>query len=186
MLSYTIKIADIYKNKIGYISFIYNEKTKKIYISYLNIYNEYKNKGYGTLLILFSIKYLIENIYNSYFIKEIKLDDCSDYSGTPNSIYYKVGFRNYDIKNEEQLFIKFFNNKINRINNLNIKNIYDLYDYIKNNNFDKLNTINYNLILFKIIIFNNSKFIKIKEIKFNLNKKIIKNLRITRRSKLLI
>ena len=181
MFSYTIKIADINKNRIGYISFIYNEKKKKIYISYLNIYNEYKNKGYGTLIILFSIKYIIENIYNSYFIKEIKLDDCSDYSGTPNSIYYKVGFRNYNIKNEEELFIKFFNNKIN---NLNIKTIYDLYDYIKDNNFDKLNSINYNSILFKVIIFNNSKFIKMSNIKFNLDKKIIKNSRITRRSKL--
>ena len=181
MFSYTIKLADIYNNRIGYISFIYNEKKKKIYISYLNVYNEYKNKGYGTLLILFSIKYIIENIYNSYFIKEIKLDDCSDYSGTPNSIYYKVGFRNYNIKNEEELFIKFFNNKIN---NLNIKTIYDLYDYIKDNNFDKLNSINYNSILFKVIIFNNSKFIKMSNIKFNLDKKIIKNSRITRRSKL--
>lgn len=185
MFSYTIKIADINKNRIGYISFIYNEKSKKIYISYLNVYNEYKNKGYGTLLILFSIKYIIENIYNSYFIKEIKLDDCSDYSGTPNSIYYKVGFRNYNIKNEEELFIKFFNNKIN---NVNIKTIYDLYDYIKDNNFDKLNSINYNSILFKVIIFNsnsnNPKFIKMSNIKFNLDKKIIKNSRITRRSKL--
>ena len=44
MFSYTIKLADIYNNRIGYISFIYNEKKKKIYISYLNIYNEYKNK----------------------------------------------------------------------------------------------------------------------------------------------
>ena len=184
MFSYTIKLADIYNNRIGYISFIYNEKKKKIYISYLNVYNEYKNKGYGTLLILFSIKYIIENIYNSYFIKEIKLDDCSEYSGTPNSIYYKLGFRNYNIKNEEELFIKFFNNRNNIINNLNIKTIYDLYDYIKNNNFNKLNTINYNLISFKIIIFNNSKFIKMKDIKFNLDKKIIKEIRITRRSKL--
>lgn len=184
MFSYTIKLADINNNRIGYISFIYNENKKKIYISYLNVYNEYKNKGYGTLLILFSIKYIIENIYNSYFIKEIKLDDCSDYSGTPNSIYYKVGFRNYNIKNQEELFIKFFNNRNNIINNPNIKTIYDLYNYIKNNNFDKLNSINYNLISFKVIIFNNSKFIKIKDIKFNLDKKIIKEVRITRRSKL--
>ena len=36
------------------------------------LYNEYKGNGYGTLLILFSIKYIIDNIDNSYFIKEIK------------------------------------------------------------------------------------------------------------------
>ena len=184
MFSYTIKLTDIIiKNKIGFISFIYNIINKKIYISYLNVFNEYKGKSYGTLLILFAIQYIIENIHNSYFIKNIKLDDCSDYSGSTNSIYYKLGFRNYDTNNREELFIKFFN-KNNDINDINLKTIYDLYDYIYNNNLDKLNTINYNSILFKINIFNNNELIKIKDIKFNLNKKIIKIMRITRRSKL--
>lgn len=180
MFSYTIKITDIInKNKIGFISFIYNDKTNKVYISYLNIYNEYKGKGYGTLLILFSIKYMIENIDNSYFIKNIKLDDCSDYSGTYNSIYYKLGFRNYNYKNKEELFVKFFNN-----NECNLKTIYDLYDYIYNNNIDKLNTIKFKSISFKVNIFNKNELIKIKDIKFNFNKKIIRKNRITRRSKL--
>lgn len=183
MFSYTIKIQDFNKNKIGFISFIHNEVSNKIYISYLNIFPEYKRKGYGTLLILFSIKYIIENIYNSYFIKYIKLDDCSDFSGTPDSIYYKLGFRNYNDKNEEELFVKFFHkNKINE--GLNIKTIYDLYDYIYKNNLHKLNKINYNSILFKINIFNKAEIIKIKDVNFRLSKKINKKTRITRRSKL--
>lgn len=180
MFSYTIKITDnINKNKIGFISFIYNDKNNKIYISYLNVFNDYKGKGYGTLLILFSVKYMIDNIYNSYFIKDIKLHDCSDFSGSSNSIYYKLGFRNYDNKNEDELFVKFFKN-----NNNNIKTIYDLYHYIYNNNIDKLNTINFKSITFKVNIFNKNELIKIKDINFNFNKKIIRKIRITRRSKL--
>lgn len=178
-ISYTIKISDINKNKIGYIAFIYNTKTKKIYISYLDIYSKYRNQGYGTLLILSSLYYLINNIHNSYFIKEIKLHDCSDYSGTTNSIYYKLGFRNYDKNNEEILIVKFLNNK----NEINIKTIYDLYEFILNNNIDKLNSINYNNIQFKVVIFQNKEFSK-NYFNYNLEKKINKNIKITRRSKL--
>lgn len=183
MFNYSIKLNDINNNKIGFISFIYNEKTKYIYISFLNVYNAYKSKGYGTLLILFSIKYIIDNIHNSYFIKNIKLDDCSDYSGNSNSIYYKLGFRNYNSNYKEELFVKFFNKKKNDIN---LKTIYDLYDYIYKNNLDKLNNIDYKLLLFKINIYNsyNIEFNKIKKIKFNLHEKIKKNFRITRNSKL--
>jgi len=180
MINYNIKITDVNNNKIGFINFIYNNKTNKIYISYLNVSNEYKHKGYGTLLILFSINYIIENIYNSYFIKEIKLHDCSDYTGTENSIYYKLGFRNYDSNNEDELLIKFFK----RNNDINFNTIYNLYEYIYKNNYDKLSTINYDLISFKINIFNNNKIFKIKNINFNLHKKIIKNLKITRRCRL--
>ena len=179
MINYSIKITNN-NNKIGYINFIYNHKTNKIYISYLNVYNEYKGNGYGTLLILFSIKYIIDNIDNSYFIKEIKLDDCSDYSCSTNSIYYKLGFRNYDYRNKEELFVKFFKSK----NNLNLKSIYDLYDYIYYNCYNKLNSIIYNNLVFKVNIYSNNELIKIKNIKFNFNEKINKNFKFTRRSKL--
>lgn len=181
MFNYSIKISNS-KNKIGFINFIYNEKNNKIYISYLNIFNQYRNKGYGTLLILISLNQIINNIYNSYFIKEIKLDDCSERSGQKDSIYYKLGFRNYNPKNKEELFVKFFNkNKYN--DELKLKTIYDLYDYIYNSNYYKLNKLNFNSLSFKIVIYNNNnnEIIKNKfKFKFNLNKKIIKNLKITR------
>jgi len=182
MLYYTIKLRDVINNNcIGYINFIYYNQTNKIYISYLNVFNNYKGKGYGTLLILFSIRFIIENIHNSYFIKEIKLDDCSDYSCSTNSIYYKLGFRNYSQRNEE-LFVKFFNNNQNK-NEIKFKTIYDLYDYIYINNLIKLNTINYNSLIFEIDIYDTktNDLIKVKNINFDLDKKINKNSRITRR-----
>jgi hypothetical protein len=90
--NYIIKLNKYNGNEIGYISFNINKKSIYIQSLYITDINE-KNKGYGSLLLLLMLKYVIKNINDSYYIKKIYLDDCSDLALTKKSIYYKFGFR---------------------------------------------------------------------------------------------
>lgn len=54
----------------------------------LNVITEFRNNGYGTILLKQVITYC-----RCLGIKQINLDDCSNNFNKPNNIYLKAGFR---------------------------------------------------------------------------------------------
>ena len=85
------KIAD--PKLVGYIQFTYNTSNNNLNISSLFIKEQERNNGYGILLMIFYLCAFLKNVHNSYFIKNISLDDHSNRAGTISSIYHKFGFR---------------------------------------------------------------------------------------------
>jgi hypothetical protein len=94
-------------NFLGYIQF-YHHKNK---ISILSIKVFEQRKKYGSLLLLIIINYINNYITNSYFIKEIFLDDCSDLALTKQTIYFKFAYRIMDKTNPEKMSLKFLTPK---------------------------------------------------------------------------
>jgi len=91
--------------EIGYICWRPN-----IVITVLHVHEEFRNQGYGTLLI----KCMLIKLGRRKTL-DIKLDDCSDFSGTCNSIYYKLGFRYVGDDNSMFIHIKSVFDFINQI-----------------------------------------------------------------------
>ena len=60
-------------------------------LNVLHVHDVFQRQGYGTLLIQSMLNTLDVPLY-------ITVDDCSDLSGTSESIYYKFGFRLIDDK----------------------------------------------------------------------------------------
>lgn len=100
----TYKILLFEKEKeIGYIIFHYD----KLNILITSLYVYEKGQGYGSVLMIFFLCFIINNIHDSYYIKKISLDDCSDLACTKKSIYYKLGFRILDDRSMEIMRINF-------------------------------------------------------------------------------
>jgi hypothetical protein len=106
----TFKILlDNNTENIGYI--IYNLFNKQIIVSSLYISDKYQRQGYGTILIILFICYVLNTVDDSYYIRKISLDDCSKYNTTKKSIYYKLGFRILNSYTMEIMSINFLQPK---------------------------------------------------------------------------
>jgi GNAT superfamily N-acetyltransferase len=80
-----IIIKIIINNNIGLLHAIIQENICNL--NTLNIEKEYQNKGYGSILLNYLIKYCKENNINY-----ITVDDMSDNFNKKNNIYVKFGF----------------------------------------------------------------------------------------------
>ena len=78
---------------VGYIQFTYNTVNCNLNISSLFIKETERGKGYGIFLMIFYLCAFLKNVHNSYYIKNLSLDDDSNLTGTKKSIYYIFGFR---------------------------------------------------------------------------------------------
>lgn len=108
--------ANFGPNIISECSSAYYESVGLGSINSLHIEPEYRGQGYG-LYLLSSVMY---HCYHYRRLIFLEVDDVSDYSGTPNSIYYRAGFRpdsddNHlwvDLRAAELDYTKLVNNKI--------------------------------------------------------------------------
>lgn len=95
-------------NEVGYICW-----RPDVVITVLHVHEEFRHHGYGTLLI----KCMLIKLGRRKNLT-IKLEDCSDFTGTCNSIYYKLGFRTIH-DNVMKLYIKSLDPiKIKKIENI--------------------------------------------------------------------
>jgi len=94
-------------NLLGYIQIFHHKN--KISISSIKVFEQ--RKKYGSLLLLIIINFINNYITNSYFIKEIFLDDCSDLALTKQTIYFKFAYRIMDKTNPEKMSLKFLTPK---------------------------------------------------------------------------
>ena len=96
---YVIKLSNKNANEIGSIS--YNlEGGNVIHLSGLYVLPEFQNNHFGTLLIILMFVDLMRNIPNT---TEVYLEDCSDYTLTSKSIYFKFGFRITEEKSVDEM-----------------------------------------------------------------------------------
>ena len=159
--TYNLSLYQQLNNKlIGSIIYMYDDEDKEILVANIEILDEYKNKGYGKLLLLcMFLDLLSKNIFY------IRLDDCSDYSCSSKSIYNKFGFKQTEAKDEEMYI--FFENNINEDKNITIqpyrniepyRNIKDLIEKNKQNmNLDESYFKNFSELFAITKIKNNSK-----------------------------
>ncbi len=110
--SYIIRLNEN-SNEKGCITFFHYKNINTIIISSLNAHEQ--GKGYGSLLLLLIICFIIDNIDNSYHIKSIGLDDCSDFVLTQRSIYLKFDYR-HSINSAGNMKIIFFQSKPSKKN----------------------------------------------------------------------
>lgn len=151
MTKSTFKLFMVNKNLqqiMGYLIFDYS--SNKIHITSLLVYPEFQKQGVGTVLMIFFICFVINNIDDAKFIKKISLDDCSALNRTKDSIYYKFCYRISDSFNEEKMELNFLTTmtdyKIKKQYTypdesfpsvINFSTIYDYYNHL----LDKYNEI---------------------------------------------
>ena len=82
------------------IVFLHNKTEKNCILLSLHTEDEYRNMGYGSILLKKIIKYCIENE-----IREILLDDCTDNFNKPNNIYLKSGFKYINEGEPEMIYL---------------------------------------------------------------------------------
>ena len=132
---------------VGYIQFIYNTSNNNLNIYSLFVKENERGKDYGIFLMIFYLCAFLKNVHNSYYIKNISLDDNSNLTGTRRSIYYRLGFRTID---EPTMSNPFFisrpkQNKraINEDPSFDhLNNIIDYYNNLLDKFKDKLSLIN--------------------------------------------
>lgn len=177
MATKTLKIIlDNNNENIGYI--IYNLFKKEIIVSSLYINDKYQGMGYGTLLMILFICYVLNNIEDAYYIKKISLDDCSAKTCTKKSLYYKLGFRILNNYTMEIMSINFLQPKPSKSKILKQHKYSDdtepsivYYDTIFNYYGDLIQNEKYKVLFEKLIIDikNKKKFIKIYNKNYSLN-----------------
>ena len=107
--------------EVGYICWYSPDEYDVEYIiTVLHVHDLFRGRGYGTLLI----KSMLIKIESNLSIT-IKLDDCSDFTGQCNNIYYKLGFRNLDDTQQEVMTIY-------------IESVFDFVNQIKIKDFDSV------------------------------------------------
>jgi len=132
---------------VGYIQFTYNTSNNNLNISSLFIKENERGKGYGIFLMIFYLCAFLKNVYNSYYIKNISLDDDSKLAGTRSSIYYSLGFRTIDEPTMTTLFFISRPQQKKRARNedplfVHLNNIIDYYNNLLDKFKDKLSLIN--------------------------------------------
>jgi len=130
----TITINTINDQEIGYICW-HNpgDKNSCLHITVLHVHDVFRKLGYGTLLIKCMLIHFGKKIRRPL---KIKLDDCSDYSGSTESIYYKLGFRCINNDNEMRIYIK---SLFDYINTIKIKTFSNLKITHDDENFKNIN-----------------------------------------------
>jgi hypothetical protein len=157
---YKIELYEV--SLVGYI--IFNLNNNKINISFIHINQPGKN--YGSFLLLIFMSYVINYIEPS-LISGIYLDDCSDLSGTTQSIYYKFGLRILNKRRQEEIGIRFLKSLKRSVKISSSSDIPTAKIIIFNTFIDYYNSLlkiyNYNNHNFYFIVYDNNKKISIQK-----------------------
>lgn len=132
---------------VGYIQFTYNTSNNNLNISSLFIKENERGKGYGIFLMIFYLCAFLKNVDNSFYIKNISLDDDSNLTGTKKSIYYKFGFRTTEEPTMTNPFFISRPKQNKRARNedpsfFHLNNIIDYYNKLLDKYSDRLSSIN--------------------------------------------
>lgn len=115
----TITITKSSGQEIGYICWYSPDEYDVEYIiTVLHVHDVFRRQGYGTLLI----KSMLIKLEKLRIPIGIKLDDCSDFFGTRECIYYKLGFRSTH----------------DEVMTIHITSVFDFVNQIKIKDFDVL------------------------------------------------
>lgn len=133
IVGYHIKLYKISGEEIGAIEFYHYKNDKLINLNSIIVYDKYKGKSYGTLLIYLMFLKIVDLKLNDK-IKLITLDDSSDLSLNLKSIYYKLGFRITDKENLESMKLFFTKKEKSKLIETFMQEGYDYNDetYSKN------------------------------------------------------
>lgn len=147
-VGYVITIKEKMDYEIGYIEFYHNIKKKNININSIFVKEEFRKQSFGVFLIYLMFQKIIDLHLDNY-ITNISLDDDTDFTGTHNSIYYKLGFRNIDPSYPESMKLFFGETHITKKDTCgnNVRIYKNVSSYIKSNTYmiDKIqsNSMNY-------------------------------------------